>query len=124
MKKLCIDFDGVIHSYMTPWGGADVIVDPPVEGAFDWLGRLIEHGEYEVNIYSARSGQPGGILAMRTWFRDQGFVFTDYLQFPASKPAAYLTVDDRAICFRGTFPSFQELDNFKPWYDKYAKVDK
>ncbi len=123
-KHLCVDFDGVIHSYMTPWSGIDVIPDPPVNGAFAWLGMMIMHDDYIVNIYSSRSKSPYGIAAMKNWFNDQGFLFTDYLEFPTQKPPAYLTIDDRAICFKGTFPSVQELDNFKPWFDKYKKVDK
>jgi hypothetical protein len=40
-----------------------------------------------------------------------------YLRFPTQKPAAFLTIDDRAICFQG---SFEQLDPetllaFKPW---------
>ena len=26
---LCLDFDGVVHSYTSGWKGADVIPDPP-----------------------------------------------------------------------------------------------
>ncbi len=123
-KHLCVDFDGVIHSYMTPWRNAEFIPDPPVEGAFQWLEDMIILGTYRINIYSSRSSQFGGILAMKDWFLKHGFAYLDYLEFPEAKPPAYLTIDDRAICFRGTFPSVQELDNFKPWFDKYAKVKK
>ena len=123
-KHLCVDFDGVIHSYMTPWKDATIIPDPPVEGAFQWLDDMVILGKYTINIYSSRSGQVGGIAAMKDWFREHSFAFLDYLEFPTTKPPAYLTIDDRAICFRGTFPSLQELDNSKPWFDKYKKVDK
>lgn len=123
-KHLCVDFDGVIHSYMTPWQGAHIISDPPVEGAFQWLEDMVIIGTYRINIYSSRSCSGAGIAAMKDWFRKHGFAYIDYLEFPTQKPAAYLTIDDRAICFKGTFPNIQELDNFKPWFDKYKEVDK
>jgi len=40
------------------------------------------------------------------------------LKFPKKKPAAFLTIDDRAICFNGTFPTKKEMESFKPWYKK------
>jgi hypothetical protein len=112
-KTLCIDFDGVIHSYTSGWQGATIISDPPVAGAFDWLDTLID--EYEVCIYSSRSKDVGGIEAMRDWFVAYAYDPQD-LEFPTEKPAAHLTIDDRAICFRGTFPSILEIEHFKPWY--------
>lgn len=124
MKHLCVDFDGVIHSYMTPWRDAEYIPDPPVDGAFEWLEMIISSGDYIIDIYSSRSSTLKGIAAMKNWFQTEGFGYRDYLEFPDKKPAAYLTIDDRAICFRGTFPSIQELDNFKPWFDKYKEVVK
>jgi hypothetical protein len=35
---LCLDFDGVIHSYTRGWSGANVVSDAPVKGAFDFIG--------------------------------------------------------------------------------------
>lgn len=125
-KILCVDFDGVLHSYTSGWQGATEIPDEPVYGAIPWLIAMLENANYEIHIYSSRSKEPGGIEAMRDWVHHQvkEYQYPDYLidkvvervQYPTQKPPAYLTIDDRAICFRGTFPSILEMDNFKPWY--------
>src|SRR5215467_12984729 len=36
-KTLCMDLDGVLHSYTSGWGGHEVIADPPVPGAMEFL---------------------------------------------------------------------------------------
>lgn len=115
-KTLCIDFDGVIHSYTSGWKGPTIIADDATPGAIDWLEGLVCMG-YDVCIYSSRSKEAGAIDAMRIWLRDQGMMAKEIeaLRFPTEKPAAYLTIDDRAICFRGTFPSQLEIESFKPW---------
>ena len=60
---LCVDFDGVIHSYASGWKGADAIPDPPVPGAMEFLREALRH--FRVSIFSSRSNQPGGIAAMQ-----------------------------------------------------------
>lgn len=62
---LCLDFDGVIHSYTSRWQGASVIPDPPVPGALEFIVKALE--AYEVAIFSSRSHQWGGKSAMRRW---------------------------------------------------------
>ena len=62
---LCLDFDGVIHSYKSGWKGETIIYDPPVDGALDFIQAALEH--FRVMIYSSRSSSPGGIMAMKTW---------------------------------------------------------
>ena len=117
-KILCVDFDGVLHSYTSGWQGANVINDPPVRGAIDWLIAVHQNPEYSIAIYSSRSCQKGGVNTMRAWLREwlqNRADIADQIDFPTEKPPAYLTIDDRAICFRGTFPSVLEMDNFKPW---------
>ncbi len=124
-KILCIDFDGVIHSYKSGWKGIDIIPDPPVKGAIEWICEMVMESNYCINIYSSRSKTPEGIVAMKRWMFDN-ISATDWdydgitqiieqIDYPTQKPPAYLTIDDRAICFRGTFPSIQELDNFMVW---------
>jgi hypothetical protein len=129
---LCVDFDGVIHSYSSSWKGADVVSDPPVEGALRWLWKATEW--WSVNIYSSRTSQPGGIEAMRSWlltfaiheWGDKDFAdqFVAAMAFPEQKPAALLTIDDRAVCFEGDWSELDpyELTQFKPW-NKRSLVD-
>lgn len=125
---ICVDFDGVIHSYTSGWKGADVIPDPPVKGALQFLAKALETSR--VAIFSSRSGQPGGITAMCQWLGlwsvdpvhglpddfDHGILSS--LEWPTEKPPALVTIDDRAICFTGEWPSIEELHAFKPWNKK------
>lgn len=125
---ICLDFDGVLHSYSSGWKGASNIPDIPVKGAIKWLDSLIEDGEslcsfaprfrdFDVCIYSSRSSQFGGRQAMRKWLIKHGLPKhkIENIRFPLFKPAAQLTIDDRAICFSGNFPSIDDMKNFKPW---------
>jgi hypothetical protein len=130
---LCLDFDGVLHSYSSGWKGADVIPDPPTPGAMMFLHQAINY--FDVQIYSSRSSQPGGIQAMQDWLNynvadffdctfagapsdmDKTEAVLSAISFPTSKPAAFLTIDDRALCFTGNWADFypQDLLEFKPW---------
>ena len=111
---LLVDFDGVIHSYTSGWQGAGTVADDPVPGAIDFLRTALDH--FHVNIYSSRTQQFEGEDAMRNWCRKWfGDEITGKLYFPNKKPAAFLTIDDRCICFQGTFPDPKELLSFKPW---------
>ena len=119
---LCLDFDGVLHSYESGWTGADNVADESVPGAMRFLDSATMH--FQVAIYSARSSQEGGILAMQDWLKvhlmwEFGQTIAEEifarLVWPTQKPPAFLTIDDRAICFTGEWPSMQELLDFKPW---------
>lgn len=130
---ICVDFDGVIHSYRSGWKGVSVIPDDPVPGAIEWLMEHLpvpdavcamapRHEGPEVQIYSSRSKSWFGRRAMKKWLikhgLDRAYITEDILKFPIKKPAAYLTIDDRAICFDGTFPTKEQMMSFKPWYKK------
>jgi hypothetical protein len=121
---LCLDFDGVIHSYTSGWQGADVIPDPPVDGAMDFIWEATEH--FTVAIFSSRTNQRGGLIAMQRWLREhfmQQFghrllaaedTYRD-ITWPVEKPPALVTLDDRALTFTGTWPSMEFIKAFKPW---------
>lgn len=112
---LCLDFDGVIHSYTSGWKGFGNIPDPPVEGAFDFIREAMKF--FDVQVYSSRSSQPGGVHAMKTWMREHStdHAMVDALSWPTQKPAAFVTIDDRAITFTGKWPDMTTLRDFKPW---------
>ncbi len=116
---LCLDFDGVIHSYTSGWLGADKIPDMPVPGAIEFIARATE--EFVVCIYSSRSSQPGGIAAMKNWLHyhagSRAWI-TDKVFWSESKPAAMVTIDDRALTFTGVWPELKDLKAFKPWNKK------
>lgn len=119
---LCLDFDGVVHRYESKWEGPTEIPDPPVEGFYDFIKEV--HPYFTISIFSSRSHQEGGINAMRGWLLQNApdnleitFILNQ-LQFPKEKPPAMVTLDDRAITFRGTWPEVSELRRFKPWNRK------
>lgn len=119
---LCLDFDGVLHSYESGWKGADVIPDAAVPGAIEFLAGAVN--EFTVAIYSSRSGQGNGIMAMQFWLKLNLYRAMDQadadeilgqIQWPTEKPPALVTIDDRAITFTGEWPSISSLKDFKPW---------
>lgn len=124
---LCLDFDGVIHSYTSGWQGAGLCADPPVPGTKEFLLKAAEM--FEIHIFSSRSNQEGGISAMQYYVSDlvsplgqeisqQDHNLLEGIQWPTEKPPAFLTIDDRAIQFVGTWPNPEELLKFQPWNKK------
>lgn len=129
---LCLDFDGVIHSYTSGWKGADVIPDAIVPGAIDFIMEAQAHG-WKVAIFSSRTNQPGGLAAMQDYMKDRygeccragrdedvemWWASYEDIDWPTEKPPAVITIDDRAVTFTGTWPTMDFLKNFKPWNKK------
>jgi hypothetical protein len=128
-KTVCIDFDGVIHSYTSPWTHATEIHDPPVPGAFAALWGYVNAG-LDVAIHSSRSAygeyyfddnESGrtseGIDAMRDWMWKHALRpnLIHKVRWPVDKPPAMLYIDDRGYTFEGDWPSAEFIKNFKPW---------
>lgn len=133
---LCLDFDGVIHRYTSGWKGASNIPDAPMPGAIQFICDALDGG-FSVQIFSSRSKSIFGRWAMKRWLAK---ALADYwqsgasrvtfaeaecwgdaakvvnrLKFPWFKPAALLTIDDRAIQFKGEWPAIEDIRAFKPW---------
>lgn len=106
------DFDGVIHSYTTPWQGAHICPDPPVEGAIEWLNSTVT--KLDVVILTTRGDQEGGAEAVMAYLREHGYTGPDLL-VTSRKIPALLYVDDRAYRFEGVFPTVEEIHLARPW---------
>lgn len=126
--KVCLDFDGVIHSYTSGWQGVGVVDDPAVPGAIRFIEDLQNAG-FEVSIYSSRSSSIRGRRAMKRWLEER--IISHFgcdrvgaddcysaIRWPWFKPAAFVTLDDRAIQFTGTWPTVHEIRNFRTWQSR------
>lgn len=138
---LCLDFDGVIHGYHSGWQGMGVCNDPPVPGTAEFLREA--HTRFRIAIYSSRSKTLAGRRAMKRYMRDHFDTPMDpeyaawwhadpyapdlpieppkmiwqHIEWPWFKPSAFLTIDDRALTFNGSWDIFNPdvLREFKPW---------
>ncbi|MCC6649030.1 MAG: hypothetical protein IT374_26115 [Polyangiaceae bacterium] len=114
-KTLAVDFDGVIHAYVSPWTRPEEIHDPPVPGALTFLNLARER--FEVVICSVRAETPEGREAIRTWLIEHigNPEAGAWFRITHEKPKAVVYLDDRAWQFAGTFPSLDAIDAFRPW---------
>lgn len=128
-KMVCVDFDGVLHSYSSGWQGADLIPDKPVPGAMGWLKKLVQETPYDVGIFSARATQDRGAEAIKDWLYkellkvcfsdDEAIEIADSIKILHHKPPeGFIFIDDRAFHFQGKFPSLGYLETFTPWGKK------
>lgn len=122
---ISVDFDGVLHSYKTPWKAADEIPDPPVPGAIEWLSEVTKR--FEVVIHTVRANMPeakDAILAWLTWHGLPAAAFNK-ITVSAEKPNAWIFLDDRAWRFSGpgTFPTVEQIEAFTPWNKPHAKPE-
>jgi len=144
---ICIDFDGVIHSYERGWQDG-AIYGTVVPGFFQWAMKA-HAGGLDLVIYSSRSGVCTGIANMSTWLAHQWSPDEDpweshlitsgndgtltfyngggdkpsfVLRFAHEKPAAWLTIDDRAIRFEGDWAASNltpdAVHAYRPWNAK------
>lgn len=136
---LLIDFDGVIHSYDRGWQNG-VIYGTVIPGFFAWTEEATKL--FRLAVYSSRCSSKEGMVAMYEWFHERAKTYFDtvtatfgkcdfsfalqrgasepvILEFVSRKPAAFLTIDDRAVQFRGDWSAWwlkpETLIGFKPW---------
>lgn len=112
---VAVDFDGVLHSYTSPWVNAETIPDPPVPGALEWLAEIA--ADFNVVIFTTRGKTPEGQRAVRHWLHENGWSAGMNATVTAEKPPALIYLDDRAYRFDGpgTFPTADQIHRARPW---------
>jgi hypothetical protein len=108
-RTICLDFDGVLHSYRSHWCGSEIIPDPPIHGTRESIARLRQ--QYRVVVHSARCHTEGGRRAIQAWLARHEIVVDEVCEH---KPPAMIYVDDRAIRFRGNWDNvLDEIRDFR-----------
>jgi len=113
---ISLDFDGVIHSYTSGFHGYGNIMDPPCEGAIEFMKDLFEN-DMKTAIMSTRATVQEGVDAIRKWLLENGLTEEEVsnIKITNQKIHANLYLDDRAINFSRVFPSIKFVQDFRPW---------
>ena len=124
MAKVGIDFDGVLSTYASGYT-EDGPLDPPVDGAKDFVQWLVDH-RYEVFIFTSRCdvfSHGEEIVAreqarIRAWLEQYGFPPIKLIT--GHKIHADFYLDDRGFRFEGQFtPVINFIKHgLKPWNKK------
>jgi hypothetical protein len=108
-RTVCLDFDGVLHSYRSGWCGSEIIPDPPIHGTRESVARLRQ--QYRVVVLSARCHTEAGRRAVQAWLKKHDIVVDEVCEH---KPPAHVYVDDRAVRFRGNWDNLlEEIREFR-----------
>lgn len=108
---ISLDFDGVIHSYITRLRNSNLIPDPPVEGIKEVIDELRK--KYYVAISSARASTKEGRIAIIEWLNKYDIIVDEITNV---KLPAEIHIDDRTICFDGdAYSLIDKIKAFKPW---------
>lgn len=106
-KTVCLDFDGVMNTY-SGWKGENELFSPR-GGLKVFLERLIEGG-FDLVVHSTRPAEK-----IRAWLETHGL---PALQVMDRKPPAVVYLDDRAVCFTGSFEdALHAILNFRVFWE-------
>ena len=113
---ICFDFDGVIHSYTSPFDLTN-ITDPPNQDVVELINKL-RANNYEIVVCSSRCATEEGIQALKDYLNKHNIIVD---RISKEKPIAFAYVDDRAICYKPKQSPeeidafYNEIINFKTW---------
>jgi len=144
---LAVDFDGVVHDYKKGWQDGE-LYGHATPGFFEWY--LDTSRKFEIVIHSSRFAEPHMQDLVLTWLAEEYAAWRDLQpivtreshegrtvavfydqreQLPpsiawslsATKPPAWLTIDDRCIRFDGDWSdgrlAIDGLYRFRPYHD-------
>jgi Lar family restriction alleviation protein len=113
-KTICLDFDGVIHSYKTRWINEKVIPDPPTEGVKEFIAKLREVRRVVVKSVRCEISD-AGMDAVKAYLDKYGIEVDGVVK--TCPRTASLLVDDKVLTFRGIWTDelFDQIINFVPW---------
>ena len=94
---------------------------------FEWASVMKDH--FTLVIYSSRSKDINMQAKMYLWLMDRwhdwiashspigDFIVYGDFEFAHQKPSAFITIDDRCICFNGDWSAItaDRIFSFKPW---------
>lgn len=119
-KIIGLDFDGVLHSYVS--GYSEYPQDPPVPGAQDFCKNLLRR-DFDLVVFTARISEenytPERHDAIIQWLQNYQF---PYMRVTGQKPIADLYIDDNGYRFKGDFTdALSGIDSgelLATWYPK------
>jgi hypothetical protein len=113
---VAIDFDGVIHAFVSRFTRGVDIPDEPVPGALDFI-RAVDAAGYKVIIHTARANDTAAVVAIRTWLTKHGLEapLIEKLKITSHKTSADVYIDDRGWRFEGVFPTVEAIRALRQW---------
>ena len=119
---IAVDFNGVIHDHRDGQKGFCDADSPEIPGAIEWLKEISE--SFDVFLVSASFSRAPYILAAKQWLNAHGVplawmasvaIGRSRITLTPFKPCCTIFLDDRAMTFRGTFPTKEFIKGFRPW---------
>lgn len=108
---LCLDFDGVVHDYKRGWQDG-AIYGEVTDGFRRWAERARAY--FTLIIHTSRARTEDGAEEVMDWLKKRDL---DWIEVTTVKPPAFITIDDRALTFTGSWAEFDplKLRAFRPW---------